>query len=313
LKTDGWELTIGWKDQLSIADKPFSYNVKMMVWDNQSWITKYLGNENNLLSSYYEGQRIGDIWGYTIEGLFKDTEEIANHADQSRLAVSRARILLPGDLKFKDLNDDGEIWHGENTLDDHGDLSIIGNSQQRYHFGVNVGGNYSGFGLSAFFQGVGKRDWYPEIESGYFWGHYNRPYGYYPTDQVGNMWIEGVNEDPNAYWPRLRTYLSNGRSKPMGVKNDRFLQNAAYVRLKSLTLDYSLPQQLLTKVKMSAVRFYCTGENLWTWTGLTKHTTNFDPEVIESGDPDQATNDNQEHGYSYPMLKNITFGVNITF
>lgn len=313
LKTDGWELTIGWKDQLSIADKPFSYNVKMMVWDNQSWITKYLGNENNLLSSYYEGQRIGDIWGYTIEGLFKDTEEIANHADQSRLAVSRARILLPGDLKFKDLNDDGEIWHGENTLDDHGDLSIIGNSQQRYHFGVNLGGNYSGFGLSAFFQGVGKRDWYPEIESGYFWGHYNRPYGYYPTDQVGNMWIEGVNEDPNAYWPRLRTYLSNGRSKPMGVKNDRFLQNAAYVRLKSLTLDYSLPQELLTKVKMSAVRFYCTGENLWTWTGLTKHTTNFDPEVIESGDPDQATNVNREHGYSYPMLKNITFGVNITF
>lgn len=313
LKTTGWELTIGWRDQITVADKPFSYNVKMMIWDNQSWITKYLGNENNLLSSYYEGQRIGDIWGYTIEGLFKDTEEIAKHADQSRLAVSRAKILLPGDLKFKDLDDDGEIWHGENTLDNHGDLSIIGNNSPRYHFGVNLGANYRGFGLSAFFQGVGKRDWYPEIESGYFWGHYNRPYGYYPTDQVGNMWIEGENEDPNAYWPRLRTYLSNSRSKPMGVKNDRYLQNAAYVRLKSLTLDYSLPQQLLSKLNISAVRFYCTGENLWTWTGLTKHTTNFDPEVIESGDPDQASNVDQENGYSYPMLKNITFGVNITF
>lgn len=313
LKTEGWELSIGWKDRINIGDSPFNYNFKFMIWDSQSWITKYLGNEMKLLSSYYEGMKIGEIWGYTVEGLFTSDEEIANHADQSKIPISRARILLPGDLKFKDLNEDGIIWRGENTLDDHGDLRIIGNTSQRYNFGLNLGGNYKGVGLNMFFQGVGKRDWFPEIESAYFWGKYNRPYSYYPTDQVGNMWIEDVNEDPDAYWPRLRTYLSNGRSKPMGVKSDRYLQNAAYIRLKSVSLDYSLPAHITSMLKCSSVKFYCTGENLWTWTGLTKHTTNFDPEVIESGDPDQADNVNEEHGYSYPMLKNLTIGVNITF
>ena len=313
LKTEGWELTLGWKDNLSLGGSPFGYNIKLMMWDSQSWITKYVGNEKKLLSSYYEGQRLGDIWGYTVEGLFANQEEIAAHADQSRIPVSKGRILLPGDLKFMDIDGDGEIYRGENTLDDHGDLSIIGNSEQRYHFGVNLGANYKGFGLNAFFQGVLKRDWYPNIESGYFWGQYNRPYGYYPTDQIGNMWIEGENEDPNAYWPRLRTYMANSASKPMGVNNDRFLQNAGYMRLKSLTLDYSLPKALLSNGILSNVKFYLTGENLWTISGLTKHTTNFDPEVIESGDSDIVSKSSREDGYSYPMLKNYTIGVNITF
>lgn len=313
LKTLGWEFTIGWKDRFSLAGSDFAYNVKFMLWDSQSWITKYLGNENQLLTSYYEGQKLGEVWGYTIDGLFTSTDEIAAHADQSKIPVSKGKILLPGDLKFRDSNGDGVVYRGANTLKDHGDLSIIGNEEERFQFGVNVGANYKGFGINAFFQGVGKRDWYPDIESGYFWGQYNRQYGYYPTDQVGNMWIEGENEDPNAYWPRLRAYMSNSTSKPMGVKNTRYMQNVAYVRLKSVTLDYSLPENFVSKINLSAVKFYVSGENLWTLSGLTKHTKNFDPEVIESGDPDQATNVNVEDGYSYPMLKSITLGVNITF
>ncbi|MEN6453144.1 MAG: TonB-dependent receptor [Prolixibacteraceae bacterium] len=313
LKTLGWELTLGWKNRFDLAGSDFSYNVKFMLWDSQSWITKYVGNEIKLLSSYYEGQRLGNIWGYTVDGLFTSAEEIAGHASQSKIPVSKGKILLPGDLKFRNLDEDDEIYRGQNTLDDHGDLSVIGNSEQRYQFGLNLGGNYKGFGLNAFFQGVGRRDWYPDIESGYFWGQYNRHYGYYPTDQVGNMWIEGVNEDPNAYWPRQRTYLANSTSKPMGVKNNRYLQNAAYVRLKSMTLDYSIPASLTSKLKITSLKIYLTGENLWTLTGLTKHTTNFDPEVIESGDGDVASNSNEENGYSYPMLKSYTVGVNITF
>ena len=313
LKTIGWEISLGWKDRVRVGNDNFSYNFKFMLWDSQSWITKYLGNENQFLSSYYVGQRLGDIWGYTIEGLFSTPEEIAAHPDQSKLAVSKGKILLPGDLKFKNLNGDNEIYRGANTLTDHGDLSIIGNDRERFRFGINAGANYKGIGLNLFFQGVGKRDWYPNIESGYFYGQYNRHYGYYPTDQIGNTWIEGVNEDPNAYWPRQRTYLANSTSKPMGVKNNRYLQDAKYVRLKTLSLDYSLPESLLSRMKIGGLKFYVSGENLWTLTGLTKHTTNFDPEVIESGDPDQATNNNVEDGYSYPMLKSITLGINITF
>jgi hypothetical protein len=134
LKTLGWELTLGWKDRFQLAGSAFSYNVKFMLWDSQSWITKYLGNENMLLSSYYEGEKIGDIWGYTVEGLFSSLEDVASHADQSKIPVSKGKISLPGDLKFLDRDPDGEIYRGENTLDNHGDLSIIGNSEERYHF-----------------------------------------------------------------------------------------------------------------------------------------------------------------------------------
>uniref|UniRef100_UPI0032164004 SusC/RagA family TonB-linked outer membrane protein n=1 Tax=uncultured Draconibacterium sp. TaxID=1573823 RepID=UPI0032164004 len=313
LKTNGWELVVGWKNRTMLAGRQLSYNFKVMLWDSQSWITKYIGNDINSLSSYYDGQKIGEIWGYTIDGLFASAEEIASHADQDIFKVSKGRIWLPGDLKFRDIDDTGRIDKGNNTLDDHGDLSVIGNSEARYQFGVNMGANYAGFGLSLFFQGVGKRDWYPDVETGYFWGQFNRHYGYYPTDQVGNTWIEGENEDPNAYWPRLRSYTATSGSKTMGNANNRYLQNAAYIRLKNVTLDYTLPKDVVNKLKLGGVKFYVTGENLLTLTGLTKHTNNFDPEVIESGDSEFASNKNRENGYSYPMLKSVTVGVNVTF
>ncbi|WP_321995527.1 TonB-dependent receptor [Draconibacterium orientale] len=313
LKTNGWELVVGWKNRTTVANRNLSYSFKFMLWDSQSEIMKYIGNDINSLSSYYEGQKVGEIWGYTIDGLFESLDEIATHADQDIFAVSKGRIWLPGDLKFADLDDSGKIDKGNNTLDDHGDLSVIGNSEARYNFGVNMGANYAGFGLSLFFQGVAKRDWYPDVESGYFWGQFNRQYGYYPTDQVGNTWIEGVNEDPNAYWPRLRAYSATSSSKTLGNANNRYMQNAAYVRLKNVTLDYSLPEKVVDKLKLGDVKFYMSGENLWTLTGLTKHTTNFDPEVIESGDSEFASNSNRENGYSYPMLKSVTVGVKVTF
>ena len=314
LKNNGWELVVGWRNRTNLSNRNLSYNFKFMLWDSQSEITKYIGNEINSLGSYYEGQKIGEIWGYTIEGLFESTEEIENHADQDIFKVSKGRIWLPGDLKFADLDKSGKIDRGNNTLDDHGDLRVIGNSQARYHFGVNMGLNYAGFGLSLFFQGVAKRDWYPDIESGYFWGQYNRHYGYYPTDQVGNMWIEGENEDPNAYWPRIRSYSANSSSKTLATPNNRYIQNAAYVRLKNVTLDYTLPRKIVEKLKLSDVNIYMAGENLLTLTGLTKHTTNFDPEVIGSGDNEFAKgNEGRENGYTYPMLKSVTLGIKVAF
>ena len=314
LKNNGWELVVGWRNRATVANRNLSYNFKFMLWDSQSEITKYMGNDINSLGSYYEGQKIGEIWGYTIEGLFENTEEIENHADQDIFKVSKGRIWLPGDPKFSDLDGSGKIDRGNNTLEDRGDLRVIGNSQARYHFSVDMGLNYAGFGLSLFFQGVAKRDWYPGMESGYFWGQYNRHYGYYPTDQVGNMWIEGENEDPNAYWPRIRSYSANSSSKTFSTPNNRYMQSAAYVRLKNLTLDYTLPRRVVEKLKLDGVKVYMISENLWTLTGLTKHTTNFDPEVIGSGDNEFAKgNEGRENGYTYPMLKSLTLGVKVAF
>lgn len=307
LKTKGWELTLSWRDNFKLAGSDFHYGVKLMLWDSQSWITKY-NNATGKLSDYYEGYRIGDIWGYNIEGLFTSYDEIANHADQDYIKVSDSRIWQPGDLKFTDLNGDGKINKGAQTLEDHGDLVIVGNESERYHYGINLNANWKGFGISAFFQGVGKRDWYPGQETGFFWGKYNRPYGY-SLKMHENRWTE-ENPNPNAYWPRLVGYSSENGGRPMGTPNNRYMQDASYLRLKALTVDYSLPRAWVSRLGLTGLKIYFTGENLFTFSNVCE---NFDPEVIKGGDVDLKDRKGEEQGYSYPMLKTYTVGLNVSF
>ena len=307
LKTLGWELSIGWRDSFQLADDDFNYGVKFMLWDSHSQITRF-NNETGTLEDYYNGYEIGTIWGYEIEGLFKDAEDVINHADQTFIKINDANLWQAGDLKFKDQNNDGKIDRGANTIEDHGDLVIVGNSAQRYNFGFNLNFQWKGIGLSAFFQGVGKKDWYPGQETGYFWGKYNRPYGY-DLKMHEDRWTE-ENPDPDALWPRLIGYSSQNWKRPMGTANNRFMQDASYIRLKSLSLDYSLPEKLVSKLGMQQLRFFFTGENMFTWSRICK---NFDPEGIRGGDPDLKDRGDREQGYSYPMLKTYTFGLNISF
>lgn len=307
LKTKGWELTLSWRDNFKLAGSDFHYGVKFMLWDSQSWITKY-NNATGKLSDYYEGYRIGDIWGYNIEGLFTSYDEIANHADQDYIKVSDSKIWQPGDLKFADLNGDGKIDKGAQTLSDHGDLVIVGNEEERYHYGFNLNVGWKGIGISAFFQGVGKRDWYPGQETGFFWGKYNRPYGY-SLKMHENRWTE-ENPNPNAYWPRLVGYSSENGGRPMGTPNNRYMQDASYLRLKALTVDYSLPQAWVSKLGLTGLKIYFTGENLFTFSNVCE---NFDPEVIKGGDVDLKDRKGEEQGYSYPMLKTYTVGLNVSF
>jgi len=307
LKTKGWELILSWRDNFKLAGSDFHYGVKFMLWDSQSWITKY-NNATGKLSDYYEGYRIGDIWGYNIEGLFTSYDEIANHADQDYIKISDSKIWQPGDLKFADLNGDGKIDKGAQTLSDHGDLVIVGNEEERYHYGFNLNVGWKGIGISAFFQGVGKRDWYPGQETGFFWGKYNRPYGY-SLKMHENRWTE-ENPNPNAYWPRLVGYSSENGGRPMGTPNNRYMQDASYLRLKALTVDYSLPQAWVSKLGLTGLKIYFTGENLFTFSNICE---NFDPEVIKGGDVDLKDRKGEEQGYSYPMLKTYTVGLNVSF
>lgn len=307
LKTKGWELTVSWRDNFKLAGSDFHYGVKFMLWDSQGWITKY-NNTTGKLSDYYEGYRIGDIWGYNIDGLFSSYDEIANHADQDYIKISDTRIWQPGDLKFVDLNGDGKIDKGAETLADHGDLTIVGNEEERYHYGINLNASWRGIGISAFFQGVGKRDWYPGQESGYFYGKYNRPYGY-SLKMHENRWTQ-ENPNPNAYWPRMVAYSSENGGRPMGTPNNRYMQDASYLRLKALTIDYSLPQAWVSKLGLSGLKIYFTGENLFTFSNICE---NFDPEVIKGGDVDLKDRKGEEQGYSYPMLKTYTVGLNVSF
>ena len=128
--------------------------------------------------------KIGEIWGYVTEGLFVNQADIDAHVDQSRIKSNAAGVVYPGDIKFKNLDGDNAITPGANRVGDSGDRKIIGNSEPRYMFGLNLNADWNNFFVSAFFQGVGKRDWYPTGESVYFWGQYNRPYSPLPKHML---------------------------------------------------------------------------------------------------------------------------------
>jgi TonB-linked SusC/RagA family outer membrane protein len=305
LKTIGWELSVAWRDEIKTA-KPIHYDLRFTLADSRAFITRF-NNPLNLITTYYEGQRIGDIWGFVNDGFFTSQQDIDNHADQSLIRVSAANTPLPGDLKFRDLNGDGVIDQGTNTLNDPGDQKIIGNTESRYQFGFNANFSWNNFFLTSFFQGVGKRDFMPGSDNSLFWGPYNRPYSWHPTYVVENMWSE---ENPDTYFPRLRGYTALNSRGELTFNQTRYLQNAAYIRLKSFSIGYNLPKSWLERVKVENLSIYFTGQNLWTWSPMFKHNPNMDPENIERADPELSAGAGQ--GMAYPMLKTYTLGINVT-
>ena len=314
----GIEFELGWRDNVG---KDFTYSIKGSLWDSRTWVTKYY-NQSGGMFNYYEGKELGEIWGFRTAGLFQSNEEAAAWPKDSFHNFVPVSGPYAGDVKFVDVNNDNEINTGSWTLDDHGDLERIGNEAPRYQFGLNLDFRWNGIGLSAFFQGVGKRDWYPSQGTDFFWGSYGRAYAYALKTQrsshaildktTENWTLANASEDP--YWPRQTYGTADSATGALTFPNDKYLQNAAYVRLKTLTLDYSLPKKVVEKAHLQQVRFYLTGENLWTWSPMFKHTRMFDPEVIGNGDSDfhSGTSTSMGDGYSYPLLRTFTFGVNIT-
>ena len=303
MTTRGWEITLTWRDQFQLADKPFNYEIRGTLSDYISTIDRY-NNKDSKLSDYYAGQRVGEIWGYVTEGLFQSQEEIDNHADQTLIQSSSQRVTYPGDVKIKDLNGDGVIDYGQNTVDDHGDKTIIGNSLPRFAYSVNLSANWNNFFFSAFFQGVGRQHWYPSNEC-IFWGQYNRPYNNLPEWHLDNYWTE---DNRDAYLPRYAGYNSSIKSTPQ----TRYLQNAAYIRLKNLQLGYNLPQTVTSKLRMQNARVYISAENLWCWSPLYKHTRDLDVTNISGSDPD-LTDGKSGDGHSYPQMTSVSLGVSLTF
>ena len=322
MTTRGWEATFRWHDQFAVAGKPFKYNIRVTVADYQSKIGKYSNAEKSLGSNfdaqfnYYEGMTLGELWGYETEGFFTSEDDVKNHAPQKLYFASNSGKWLPGDIKFKDLNNDGVIDYGTNKVGDPGDRRIIGNTTPRYTYGVGLGADWNGFFFSAFFQGVGKQDWWPGTDNSFFWGQYSRPYGNIPSAMLGNIWSE---DNPDAYFPRYRGYVALQSSRELSVVQTRYLQSVAYVRLKNLQFGYNLPNKLLSSVKMQNARIYVSGENLWSWSPLYKRTKSIDVGSIYGQDNEAASEmgnsgiSNGSQVYNYPILKTISVGLSVTF
>lgn len=311
LQTKGWELSLSWRDKFNVGVKPLNYNFRFTLADNRAVIERY-NNPDKLLSDYYEGQVIGEMWGYTTEGFFIDQADIDAHAKQSpQMRASPTNIWFPGDIKLLDSNGDGFVNIGTNRVSDPGDRSIIGNSAAHFMYGVNLGVDWDNFFFSAFFQGVGKQQWYPSTESEIFWGQYNRPYNNVPIFHLGNMWTP---ENVNAYFPRtMSRAASSSSARELGVVQTKYIQNIAYIRLKNIQFGYNLPKNLVSKIGASDLRVYMSGENFWTYSPLYKLNGKGHIDVENTGPSDQVFGGTSGDGYNYPMLKSMSFGLSVTF
>jgi TonB-linked SusC/RagA family outer membrane protein len=294
LKTQGWDLSVGWRDRFMLTGSPFSYSVRLMLSDSRTFITRF-ANPNKLIpsddKSYYEGQEIGEIWGYETLGYFSSDEEAAGWADQT--AVGNGRPFLAGDLKFKDLNNDGFINQGDNTVDDPGDRRIIGNKSYRLPYSIDLGADWKGFDLRIFLQGIGKRQAYPPAghDGEFFWGQYNTPWSGMLEKNLDNWDYKG----DAGYYPRMKPDIANNGE--LAKTQTKYLQDASFLRVKNLTLGYTLPELLTNKWRISRLRVYLTGENLFTFHHI----------EVPGNDPERFDN------IYYPFMKVVSLGVNLNF
>jgi TonB-linked SusC/RagA family outer membrane protein len=310
MTTNGFEVTLTWRDQFTLAKKPFHYEIRGTLFDYVSKIDKY-NNPTKKFTDYYDGKTIGELWGFETDGLFQEDPAPGSYINTIFNASADA-VWRAGDLKIRnrDNSADNMITKGTQTVDNPGDMTIIGNTEPRYQYSFTASADWNGFFVSAFFYGVGKQDWYPGSETA-FWGQYNRGYNQMPAWHLGNYWTE---DNRNAYLPRYSQYNGTlGYSNY--VPNDRYLQKISYLRLKNLQIGYNLPEAWISRVGMHNARIYFSGENLISWSPLYKRAKNFMDVSSATGnsDSDLDSSYNQGDGNSYPLMKTISFGISLTY
>lgn len=300
LKTQGYEIEFMWRDALKFG---LNYSIRTSLSDSRTKITKY-SNPSGLIDNFYAGKKLGEIWGYTTVGIAQSNEQMDQHlgsltnGGQSQLGHD----WQAGDIMYKDINNDGKIDAGSRTLDNHGDLKVIGNSTPRYNLGIELAGDWKGIDFRMFWQGTLKRDIYQG--SYYFWGANGKQGPWFSTAIKGHDdYFRNDPEHPlgmnlNSYYPRPIFSTDKNQQSQTG-----YLQDASYMRLKNLQLGYTLPRSLTEKMSIQKLRIYFSGENLLTITNLSDL---FDPESISGGEA-------WGHGNVYPLSRTYAFGLSVTF
>ena len=277
METTGYDIELGWHDQVG----DFSYSVSANLSDFVSKMgnlggTEFLGDQVKM-----EGSEFNEWYGYLSDGLFLTQEDVDNSPKLNN-------NTMVGDIKYKDINKDGKISDAE--ISSEYDRVFLGGSLPRYSFGVNFSAGYKGFDFSMMLQGVGKQNVritrYMVEPLFYNWGGF-------PDLLDGNVW--SVNntdaENVNVKYPRL---TRNNIESNMAM-SDYWLFNGRYLRMKNLTLGYTLPSVLTKKISMNSVRFYVSANDLFS---LSKFPKGWDPEVDEKG---------------YPINMSVLLGVSVNF
>lgn len=308
LSTKGFEFVLSWQDRVS---SDFSYNVKFTLGDSRSKVMKYK-NDKGLIDTWYEGKEIGEIWGYTTDGIIQVVDEPMS--DQSKFYPTWG----PGDIKYLDIDGNDTINDGTRTLDNHGDLKIIGNTSPRFNYGISAGVDWKGFDFNMFWQGIGQRDYFANRYLTGFWGltHLWGVSGVLKGSPTLDYWrpedeTNSLGPNTDAYLPK--PYFSGETSKNKQVQS-RYILNVAFLRLQNMQLGYTLPAKMTKKLYVEKARIYMSGENLLT---LTRFPKTLDPDATLQTDEDVIEPGKSKTGISagviYPISQVFSVGINIIF
>ena len=307
LKTTGWEMQI---DYNHAFNNNFSVYATFTLADATSKISKW-NTSVGRLTDYYEGKKLGEIWGFETDRYWTSADDAATIKAWQGNLQKGGFVYSAGDIKYKDLDGDKNINTGDGTISKHGDLKRIGNTTPRFEYSLRMGASWKGIDAEILFQGVGKRDMYSYSSL------------FLPTAEGAQMnifrkeldyWTE---DNQNAKFPR--PYFGNGvgstlNGLPYGGRNNyypqtKFLQNLAYLRLKNVTVGYTLPAKISQKAFIQKVRVYCSIENAITWDHI--HGV-MDPELTGGWNTASGI-DSHYAGRAMPFNRQWSFGVQVTF
>lgn len=277
MHTTGYDLEIGWRDQVG----DFRYSVSANLSDFISKMgnlggTEFLGEKVKM-----EGSQFDEWYGYISDGLFQTQEEVDNSPKLNN-------NVTVGDIKYKDISGPDGVPDGK--ISSEYDRVLLGGSLPRYMFGVNFSASYKGFDFSMMFQGVGSQN--SRISRNMIEG-LNTNWGGFPSILEGDYWSTNNTAAENAgvKYPRL---TRNSVDANMSM-SDYWMFNGRYLRMKNLTVGYTLPGVWTKKISMESVRFYLSGNDLFC---LSKYPHGWDPEVSTTG---------------YPITMSVLLGVSVNF
>jgi len=303
LNNSGLEFVLGHNNTFG----DFSYNIngnfsiiKNKVLDlgvgNINQPNGMIGNNSDL----FVGYPLQVYYGYVADGIYVNAEDVLSyeaHSDQNAVNTNPQ----PGDIRYKDISGPDGVPDGK--VDATYDRAILGSNIPKYTFGLNLGANYKGFDVSMLLQGVAGSKGYMNGYAGIAFNNF----GSIQQWMIDERWSP-ANPRADAGYPRLELVSNSGT--PNTVLSSFWVLNGSYVRGKNIQFGYTLPKSLTNKIHVGSVRFYLSGENLFT---ISNYRQGWDPEVGNDSAPNNDTNNIITSGSYYPILRNYTFGLNLRF
>ena len=316
LTTHGCELSLDYRHKFSNG---LRLSAAFNFADAVTIVTKHPRKATSLIDgSNYEGKVYGEIWGFETDRLFQEDDFHYETIDGKDVLVLNDGIATqeyfeksngygykygPGDVKYKDLDGDGKITWGSKTVEDHGDLKRIGNTTPRFEYSFRLGLDWYGVDLSVFFQGVGSRQ---------YWGTgtmmipgWNFSEGTYYAHQT-DYWTP---TNTGAFYPRLSEMNQPGQYSAASFNflcQTRYLLDMSYLRMKNITVGYSLPKEVLRKMHFEKFRVYASFENVCEFDKLGNMP--LDPETATSAGDGGAMG----FGRIYPFTRQMSCGLQIS-